>query len=314
MVLVISLRYHVVSLTAVFLALALGAVLGASGLSDRLLIAVSGERDSLSQQVERLTAQRDAAAAEQRSADAFAAGVGPSVVAGRLNGARIVLLSAAGAQSVDRDVVIGLIKAAGGAVTGEVVLTDAVTDPARADQLRELTSRLLPTGAQLPAASDPGSLAGGLLGGALLARPNTPEVPPAQVAAALAGLAEAGFVRPGAPPPPAQLAVILSGGSMTGVDAADQAAVLARMAVELDRAGGGAVLAGRTGSADAAGGVAVVRADGAAAAALSTVDDLQTAAGRIATVLALREQADGRAGKYGSGLGAQSSAPGVAAG
>lgn len=121
-------------------------------------------------------------------------------------------------------------------------------------------------------------------------------------------------MRPGAPPPPAQLAVILSGGSMTGVDAADQAAVLARMAVELDRAGGGAVLAGRTGSADASGAIGVVRADGAAAATLSTVDDVQTAAGRIASVLALKEQADGRAGKYGSGAGAQSSAPGVAAG
>ena len=53
-------------------------------------------------------------------------------------------------------------------MSGELALTPAVGDPARADQLRELTSQLLPTGARLPAASDTGSLVGGLLGGVLL--------------------------------------------------------------------------------------------------------------------------------------------------
>ncbi|WP_181781432.1 copper transporter, partial [Pseudonocardia pini] len=33
---------------------------------------------------------------------------------------------------------------------------------------------------------------------------------------------------------------------------------------------------------------------------LSTVDDVQTGTGRIATVLALKEQVDGKAGSYGS--------------
>ena len=57
---VISLRYHVVSLAAVFLALALGVVLGSAGLSDPLLGAVSGQRDDLAGQVSQLTAERDA--------------------------------------------------------------------------------------------------------------------------------------------------------------------------------------------------------------------------------------------------------------
>ena len=43
----ISLRYHAVSIAAVFLALAVGVVLGASGVSDRVLAAVSTQRDDL---------------------------------------------------------------------------------------------------------------------------------------------------------------------------------------------------------------------------------------------------------------------------
>jgi hypothetical protein len=42
---VISLRYHVVSITAVFIALAVGVLLGSSGVSDRLLTAVTVRAD-----------------------------------------------------------------------------------------------------------------------------------------------------------------------------------------------------------------------------------------------------------------------------
>ena len=147
----ISLRYHAVSIAAVFLALAVGVVLGASGVSDRVLAAVSTQRDDLGAQVAQLTAERDALAAQQRAADDFAGRVGPAAVRGLLAGQTVALV-VAGADPQDRDAVSGLVTQAGATVTGQVVLTDAVGDPARADQLRELASQLLPTGAQLPAA------------------------------------------------------------------------------------------------------------------------------------------------------------------
>ena len=53
---VISLRYHAVSMAAVFLALAVGVVLGAAGVSDRLLGAVATKADGLTGQVQQLTA------------------------------------------------------------------------------------------------------------------------------------------------------------------------------------------------------------------------------------------------------------------
>jgi Copper transport outer membrane protein, MctB len=307
---VISLRYHVVSLAAVFLALALGVVLGSAGLSDPLLGVVSGQRNDLAGKVNQLTAERDALAAGERSADEFGGAVAPLAVRGQLANRPVVLITAPGADPADRDAIGGLVRQAGGSITGEVALTEAVTDPARADQLRELVSRLLPSGAQLPSASDPGSLSGGMIGAAVLLRDGKPQATPQGTAAALTGLAEAGFIKPGPAPAQAQLVVLLTGGSMDGRDAPDRVGVLSRMAMELDRAGAGAVLAGRAGSAAATGAVGVARADGAAGGSLSTVDNVQSAAGRVATVLALREQAEGRAGKYGVGEGVTAPVPG----
>jgi len=103
---------------------------------------------------------------------------------------------------------------------------------------------------------------------------------------------------------------VLSGGPATGIAAAERAATLARLAAELDRGGGGAVLAGDAGSAGAYGAVAVARAEGGAASGLSTVDDAQSPAGQVAAVLALRERATGRAGRYGGAPSAQAAIPG----
>lgn len=296
----ISLRYHVVSIAAVFLALAVGVLLGSSGVSDRLLGAVSTERDGLGARVQELTAERDVLSGAQRGADEFATRIGPAAVRGVLAGQPVVLVTA-GADAADRDGVAALLREAGATLTGEVALTQAVGDPARAGQLRELIVALLPTGAQLPAAADTGSLAGGLLGAALLGTPAAgPRVTSEQARAVLSGLAAAGFVRPGDPPAPAKLVLVLAGGALSGVDAGDAAAVTARLAAQLDRFGAGAVLAGRAGSAEATGPVGVARADPALTAELSTVDDVHTGSGRVSAVLALREQLDGRAGRYGT--------------
>lgn len=310
-----SVRYHMISLAAVFLALALGVVLGSTSVSQRMLSVVAGDRDSLTEQVDQLSAQRAELDARARAANAFAATVAPGVVQGQLAQRRVVLVLAPDADPGDRDAVRQLIGQAGGVVTGELALTEALVDPSRADSVRDLATRLLPSGAQLPASADAGALAGGLLGSVLLTSADGQQrVAADQAGAALAGLTQAGFVRAGSRPSPAQLAVVLTGASMAGADAADRAAALARLAGELDRSGGGAVLAGRSGAEGPSGAVGVVRADSVASAALSTVDGVQTSLGRVASVLALREQAEGRAGRYGSATTAQAPIPGASAG
>ncbi|HEY3260015.1 MAG TPA: copper transporter, partial [Pseudonocardiaceae bacterium] len=284
----ISLRYHIVSISAVFLAIALGVVLGSTAISDRLLSGLNRDNDSLARQVNELQAERTAQRDRLADADAFAAAVGPMAVRGQLDKRTVAIVSTADADPADRDALVSLVKAAGGAVTGELQLTDAFTDGSRADQLRELVTRL-PAGVQLPTASDAGTLAGGLLGPLLLLDRSTvkPQASAEESAAAFAGLADGGFVRVGENLRPAQLAVVLTGGAINGDAAGDRAAMIARFAAQLDRSGAGTVLAGRTAAADGTGSVGVARADTAITSVLSTVDGVQTAAGRAVTVLAL---------------------------
>jgi hypothetical protein len=310
---VISLRYHVISIAAVFMALALGVVLGSTAISGRLLSGLSSNRDDLGRQVSDLQAERNALNAQLASADVFGAAVGPRIVSGALRGRSVVLVTTADAVPADRDALTGLLSSAGATVTGELQLTDAFTDPSRSDQLSELSTRLLPAGLRLPTASDAGTLSGGLLGSLLLINPNNgkAQATPAETTAVLAGLGDGGFVRVGPQVLQAQLVVVLTGGAGRGNSSGDRAGILARFATQLDHAGAGAVLAGRSGSAEGNGPIGVVRADTAAASVLSTVDDVNTAAGRVVTVLALAEQAQGRAGRYGTGGNAQAMVPAI---
>jgi hypothetical protein len=65
------------------------------------------------------------------------------------------------------------------------------------------------------------------------------------------------------------------------------------------------VVAGDGAAAAEDGLVGVIRADPTLSAAISTVDNLGTAAGRISTVLALGGEAEGTSGRYGTGEDAQ---------
>lgn len=310
----ISLRYHIVSVTAVFLALAVGVVLGSTAISGRLLSGLSDDNSSLGKEVSDLQAERNGLNSKLAESDKFATSVGPLVVRGQLTDRTVVLVTTADAKPSDRDALTSLLKSAGATVTGEVQLTDAFADPNKADQLRDLVARLQPAGTQLPTAADPGTRAGGLLGALLLLNKdnNEPQASADEAASALGGLAGAGFVKQGQGIKPAQLAVVLTGGAVNGDSAADRAATIARFATQLDRSGAGTVLAGGSGSANGTGAVGVVRADTSATSVLSTVDDLDRPAGQIVTVLALREQLEGKAGRYGVAGNAEAPAPGVA--
>ncbi|WP_116048941.1 copper transporter [Amycolatopsis palatopharyngis] len=309
----ISLRYHIVSIAAAFLALAIGVVLGSTALNGSLLSGLSNEKSQLATQVSDLEAERNELNARLSDADAFAGSVGPKVVAGALDKRSVVLVTTEDAAPADRDAVKQLIADAGASVTGEVQLTEAFSDPDRADQLREVATRLQPAGAQFPTAGDPGTLAGALTGSVLLLDKDSakPQSSPDELAAALSGLADGGFIKPAQDVRPAQLAVVLTGGEETGNGAGDRAATVGRFAAQLDRSGAGTVLAGVPGSAKGTGPIGVVRADTAATSILSTVDNVGSSAGRIATVLALREQLEGKSGRYGVAGNAQGPAPGV---
>ncbi|MBC3191632.1 copper transporter [Pseudonocardia sp. C8] len=301
----ISRRYHRVALVTVFvLALVAGVVVGAVGLPQRIASTVAARTDT--GEVAQLRAERDTLAAQQRATDDFTTRIAPGLVRDTLAGVPVTVV-ALGAEPADTRAVTDLVTAAGGTVASHVALSPAVTDPARADQLRDLSARLLPSGAQLPTSSDAGTLAGGLLGAALLAPADAPAPDPQQAGAVLAGLAGAGFAdQPAGEPAAGRLAVVVTGGAYDGVDAAGSAATAAALAAELDRRGAGAVLAGRDASP-----AAPVGAARAHPGPLSTVDGVGTGAGRLATVLALAERHAGRTGQYGTGAGSTAPVPSV---
>ncbi|MCI2422824.1 copper transporter [Saccharopolyspora sp. K220] len=307
----ISLRYHIVSIAAVFLALAVGVVVGSSSVSDRLLTGVGHERQSLQDQVDDLRAERTALKAQVAAAERVNSTIGPMAVQDQLAQRSVVLIASADVSEQQRDAVAQLLRAAGADLTGEVHLGEAFADPDRADQLRRVVTELLPAGVQLPTAADPGTLAGGLIGPLTLLNPQSgqPQTGDQEREAALAGLADGGFAMASPGLRPAQLAVVLTGGRIDGDSAGDRAATLARFATQIDRAGQGAVLAGDTGSADGTGAVGVARADPAISSILSTVDNVGSSSGRVAVVLAVREQADRQSGHYGVASSAQGPVP-----
>lgn len=87
----ISLRQHAVSLAAVFLALAMGVVLGSGFFSDTLLSSLRSEKRDLYTQIDRLTDQRDALREKLSAADNFDIQVGSRIVHDALVGKSVVI-------------------------------------------------------------------------------------------------------------------------------------------------------------------------------------------------------------------------------
>lgn len=309
----ISIRHHVISIAAVFLALALGVVFGSTSLSEGLLAGLRQDNSSLESDVGSLETERNVLREQVNSADGFEAALAPLALRGSLAQRTVVVITAPDADSADRDAVLNLIAQAGGTVTGQVSLNESFVDPDAADQLRSTVTNVIPAGVELPTgAVDQGSLAGALLGSVLLLQAETaqPQSTPEELSVALQALQAGGFVglgedAAGAAVQPGQLAVVLTGGAVQGDAAGDRAATVARFAAAMDRTGAGVVLAGRSGAADGNGPVGVARADTDITSALTTVDNVDTSAGRITTVLGLQEQLDGQAGRYGTAGSAQ---------
>jgi hypothetical protein len=174
-----------------------------------------------------------------------------------------------------------------------------------------VNSSILPAGQQLSTKLvDQGSQAGDLLGIALLinANPAVPPVDDPQRDAVLASLRDTGFItyQPSDHMPAANAALIVTGSALPQ-DAGNQGVSVARFSAAMAPHGSGILLAGRDGSATGGAAVAVTRADAGISSTISTVDDVDTAPGRITAVLGLHDLINGsHVGQYGTGHGATS--------
>jgi hypothetical protein len=140
------------------------------------------------------------------------------------------------------------------------------------------------------------------------ATPPVPEITDAQRDTVLAALRDTGFItyQPGDHLGAANAALIVTGGSLPQ-DAGNQGVSVARFSAALAPHGTGTLLAGRDGSATGGAAVAVTRADAGLNSAISTVDDVDAAPGRITAILGLHDLMNGgHVGQYGTGHGATS--------
>ena len=305
----IDFRYHLVSLIAVFLAIALGIIIGTTALNEPLQANIEGQVTQLEQDKRALEDQTQQLQAQVDSFDAFGAAVAPALVDGALAGSSVLLIL--GNEDVLPDEVeqlTALIVEAGGTVSGTISLRPEYSDPSSASSLQNYVTGpgMPPAGVELPETDDAGQLVGGLLGQVLM-RPAAGPVPDGAAASSvLAGLVALDvLVSEGDSVAPADYAVFLTAGAFTGEDAAERNATLVELVAALDAAGSGAVVAGDAPSAGENGLVGVIRADPTLSAAVSTVDNLGSAAGRISTVLALGGESEGTSGRYGTGEDAQ---------
>src|SRR4029079_13277078 len=129
-------RYHIVSLAAVLLAVALGVLLGTTQLSGAIGDDQKAQVRRLAKANGDLQAQLKSATALTRSDDAVTTRLAPKLVAGALKGARLVVLATRQPTEAGTDGVAKALQQAGATVTGRVHLTDGYSDPRRAEDAK----------------------------------------------------------------------------------------------------------------------------------------------------------------------------------
>lgn len=310
----LSFRYHVTSLVAVFLALAAGIALGGGPLQH---LGRGSPDQELASARAKLAHQRSTAAdlRQQASlADQFAAATGPRLVAGKLSGHTVSLVLLPGA---DPQVVAGLsdlLSRAGARLGATFTVQPKTTQAANRQLVDALTSQLATQERQVsvpPAASTYERL--GVLLGRLAGSTTKGGAPyDATAVSILAGLDTAGLVTAkGQPQRRGDLVLVVAGAPDAGNDPEAAPAIEAAVAGAMAPGTRGVVVAGPTTSATGGGVIHEVRSAGTGKS-VTTVDSVDTGPGQVATILATAAAAAGGHGAYGVAGDASGPLPGVA--
>ncbi|WP_428966470.1 copper transporter [Micromonospora fluostatini] len=307
----INFRYHVVSLTAVFLALAIGLVVGTAALNGPVVDSIKERVNGLSKDNQLLRQSVQNMQKELEQEEEFAADMAQVFLPGQLTDRRVLVLSLPSGRD-QTDAVLEMLRISGANVVGRVDLEDKFIEPENNNNLMELaTTAARPTA---PATGLPGNGHGvetssALLASVLLDRAEgvTP-VTDADRRAVLAAYINAGYVaaedRVGGP---AEAVIVVSGQPYVDKDFGKKDESVVKVAEQFDR-NGATVVAGNGWT----GGnlVAIVRGDPVLSQSISTVDNANTVTGQLVTVLALVQQVtEKKAGQYGVGDNAAARMP-----
>ena len=208
----ISLRYHVVTIVAIFLALAIGLLAGGAFVQPALQEELQNRTDAAEARAEELRGEIDDLHTEISGLGAFADAVTPMLTDGKLSGTPVVVVTQTGVEDSVLSEVQSALASAGARVLTTVSATDELVskDPATQGQLATIVGEPTASAAELP------TLAAQAL--ALGLSPSTSVVG----GDVLDKLLSAGFLAPIGPGPsqatldeigqPGQVVVVLSGG------------------------------------------------------------------------------------------------------
>ena len=270
----VSFRYHLTSLAATLLALAVGIVVGTTSLS-----------------AEPPAAKAPAVSvATDTSGEELAQRVQSRLLRDALPDQRVLLLLTPDVPPGAARTVTAALKSAGSTVTAQVQLLPTLLDASGTQTVDGVVAGTAPSGVRLPAS---GSVerAAALLAAVLVTSGQGADMTGFAAQKVLGGFTGGSLIAMDAPPAAARatLVLVLSGPARGPALAALAGGFQARV---------GTVVAATPASAHGRGVVAVLRASGSG---VSDVDDLGTSMGLLGTVLALGEQASGGAGHYGTG-------------
>ena len=308
----INFGYHVVSLTAVFLALAIGLVVGTAALNGPVSENLRNNLETLNkdnnvrrEQVNQLNE------AVNRSQD-FAGEIAPMLLGGKLAGRKLAVVALPGTDE-PAEAVVKMLTVAGATITARATVEDKFFDPNFANELLYLADQSSQTSipaSGLPMNSDGVETASALLALTLLQGASSPT--PGDVTAVLAAFAQPGYVTAEEGATGGAEAIVLVAGvpetdktaerkSRAAVTVAAQFSKNQPLIVAGDGAGEGNLVAG-------------IRADPTLVDKISTVDNVSTVQGQVATALVTIDRlVANRVGQYGLAPGATSIVPSPAA-
>jgi hypothetical protein len=305
---VINFRYHVISLTAVFLALAIGLILGTAALNGPLADNLNSQVSSLNKRNGQL---REEAKQLQNQVDSqadFVVEAAPMLLANKLSGRSVLVVTTDNADNKHRDAVLKALEQSGATITGKLRLEDQFIDPKQDEALQDLATRLVPSG--LPPLPNNGrgvETASALLAMALVN--GGPTISEASRVGIVSGFTRLGAITAdGSITKAADAVVVVAGQAATEADADKRNAAQLVILRQLDNIAKYMVLAGPQAS-GAGSPIASIRGDDSLSNQIATVDNVSSPEGQVVVPLALAEQFIGRTGHYGSGDGSKARVP-----
>jgi hypothetical protein len=340
---VIDFRYHLVSIVAVFLALAVGIVLGSTELRGAALSALDRTSSSLSSKLDAANNENTALQQQVQGDHQFASAAEPVLLKNLLEGKRVLIITTPGAPSTVVNGVKTGLSDAGATISGQVALSSKFADTSASNLslLDQLTERVTPASLTLVNGT-PQQQAAQVLASALVSQSSSNSsgngngtsngngngsnsgsnskngsgngsgsISTQNAQTILSSYSAGQYITvSGQPSSGATLAVIVAPDTVPQAgnsDPANQAVVA--LAQEFGSASDATVVAGPSSASGQGSAISAVRASGAANDA-STVDNADTVVGQIVAVQALEQQMNGKKpGSFGIQSDANSAGP-----